>query len=131
MGGTLHVATSRGDTPVTSLIIADTAWRRVRGLLGRTGLEPGVGLLIRPCGGIHTFGMQFPIDVVFLARDGLVMKVVRNLRPWRLAPGPRGTHAVLEVQSGWLPEDAIRAGDVLRVVPQAGPEKFTTETRRH
>lgn len=118
MGGGFQVLSGRGATPITDLRIAETPWRRIRGLLGRSHLPCGAGLLIRPCGGIHTLGMQFPIDVIFLDPAGTVLDIVRGVVPWRMAPGPRGTHAVLEIQSGWLADNAIRVGDVLRVAHQ-------------
>ncbi|HMP77076.1 MAG TPA: DUF192 domain-containing protein [Kiritimatiellia bacterium] len=105
-----RVRTERGDVLIERLHIAATPWRRLRGLLGRTELAAGEGLLIRPCGGIHTTGMRFAIDVIFLDRAGTVLRVVRDLRPCRICPGPRGTCAVLEVQSGWLPPTAIPEG---------------------
>ena len=109
------VRTERGDLLIERLHLAATPWRRLRGLLGRTGLAAGEGMLIRPCGGVHSLGMRFAIDVIFLDRAGTVLRVVRDLRPWRLAPGPRGTHAVLEIQSGWLPPSAIPEGTRLVV----------------
>jgi uncharacterized membrane protein (UPF0127 family) len=119
MGGGFHLVSGRGPTPITDLRIAETPWRRMRGLLGRSHLPRGAGLLIRPCGGIHTLGMRFPIDVIFLDPAGAVLAIARRVVPWRIAPGPRGTQAVLEVQSGWLADDAIRVGDVLRVAHQS------------
>ena len=56
---------------------------RAKGLIGRRGLEPGKGLLIPRCNCIHTFFMRFAIDATFLDRHGEVVKVVRNIRPWR------------------------------------------------
>ena len=63
--------------------VAETFLERVRGLIGRTGLAPGKGMLITKCNCIHTFLMRFPIDATFLDRKGQVVKVVRNIRPWR------------------------------------------------
>ncbi|MBO0702603.1 MAG: DUF192 domain-containing protein, partial [Candidatus Dormibacteraeota bacterium] len=54
------------------------------GLLGRDALEPGTGLWIHPCKSIHTFGMRFSIDAVFLDRRHRVVRVVAGLRPWRM-----------------------------------------------
>lgn len=79
--------------------IADGPWSRLRGLLGRSGLEPGEGLLLRPSGSIHMMFMRFPIDAVFLDRELVVVDVVRDLRPWRAA-GRRGAKAVLELAAG-------------------------------
>lgn len=86
---------------------------RMRGLLGRDGLDPGHGLLLMECGSIHTFGMQFPIDVVFMRKDGTVTKVFRDIGPMRAALGGFGAAMALEVQSGWLDSEAIKSGERL------------------
>jgi len=57
---------------------------RARGLMGRKPLPPGRGMLIEHCNAIHTCFMRFPIDATFLDRQDRVVKVVRNIRPWRL-----------------------------------------------
>ena len=61
--------------------VADNPLTRLRGLLGRRGLERGEGLLLRPAGSIHMFFMRFAIDAVFLSREGEVLKVSANVRP--------------------------------------------------
>ena len=63
--------------------VAKTFAERAKGLIGRTGLKPGNGLLITRCNCIHTFFMRFAIDATFMDRTGRVVKVVRNVRPWR------------------------------------------------
>jgi len=64
--------------------VARTFAQRVKGLIGRDGLGPNEGLLIPRCNCIHTCFMRFAIDATFLDRRGKVVKVVRNVRPWRL-----------------------------------------------
>ena len=68
----------------------------MRGLLGRHGLDPGAGLLIRKTGSIHTFFMRFPIDAVFLDKKMVVRRVVAEIPPFRLAWG-RGARSVVEL----------------------------------
>ena len=63
--------------------VAETLFERARGLIGRSGLDPGKGMLIMKCNCIHTFFMRFPIDATFLDREDRVVKIVRNIRPWR------------------------------------------------
>lgn len=77
---------------------------RLRGLLGRNALSPGEGLLLRPCRAIHTIGMRFAIDAVFLDREFRVTRVCRDVRPGRLfvSGGPRAA-AVLEMAAGHAP----------------------------
>ena len=63
--------------------IAETLFERTRGLIGRNSLEPGKGLWIKHCNAIHMLFMRFPIDAIFLDKKGEIVKIVRNIRPWR------------------------------------------------
>jgi hypothetical protein len=73
---------------------------RMRGLLGRKGLEADEGLMITKAGSIHTMFMAFPIDAVFVDRDLVVRRVVPAMRPFRIAFGGRGAKHVLELAAG-------------------------------
>jgi uncharacterized protein len=81
----------------------------MRGLLGRSGLSSGEGLLLRPAGSVHTAFMRFAIDVVFLDRDLRVVKVVPEVVPWRTA-ACRGARAVLELPAGEASRRGLREG---------------------
>jgi uncharacterized protein len=85
----------------------------MRGLLGRDGLESGEGLLLKPCGSVHTFFMRFPIDVVFLDRELAVVAVSAEVAPWRTARA-RGAKAVLELPAGEAARRGIAVGERLR-----------------
>ena len=63
--------------------VARTFTERARGLIGRAKPPPGEGLLILRCNAIHTFFMSYPINAVFLDRQGRVVKEVRGIKPWR------------------------------------------------
>ena len=63
--------------------VAETFLERTKGLIGRTGLASGKGMLITKCNCIHTFFMHFPIDATFLDKTGKVVKIVKGIRPWR------------------------------------------------
>jgi uncharacterized protein len=95
-------------------VVADTPLTRLRGLLGRSGLRSGEGLLIRPTSAIHTCFMRFPVDAVFLDRDFVVLRAVNDLRAWRIA-ACRGSRAVLELGAGEISRRGIRPGDRLRL----------------
>jgi uncharacterized membrane protein (UPF0127 family) len=79
--------------------IADRPLARMRGLLGRSSLAPGEGMLFRPAGSIHMFFMRFPIDAVFCDADLRVLDVERGLQPWQTARR-RGAKVVIEVAAG-------------------------------
>jgi uncharacterized protein len=97
----------------------DSATRK-RGLLGRDRLDPGAGLVIAPCGGVHTFFMRFPIDVVFAARDGRIVKVSHAVKPWRLALALRA-FCVIELPAGVAAAYETRAGDRLELFSSSHP----------
>jgi uncharacterized protein len=94
--------------------IADRPWSRMRGLLGRSALDQGEGLLLKPCGSVHMFFMRFPIDVVFLDRELSVVSVRTELRPWRTA-GARGAKVSLELAAGEAARLGIGPGMQLRL----------------
>ena len=75
------------------------------------------GLLLVPCNSVHTCFVRFPVDVVFLDDRGCVLAVRHNLRPWRLAFGPRKSHAVLEMPAGTT---ELQPGEALRLEPADG-----------
>lgn len=75
-------------------------WKRGLGLLSRPPLRPGEGLWMDPAGGIHTWGMRYPIAVLFVGTDGSVLRVLPQVPPWRVALAPRGTRSVAELPVG-------------------------------
>jgi uncharacterized protein len=92
--------------------LADRLWTRMRGLLGRRGLSGGHGLLIRPTWSVHTWFMRFPIDVVFLDRDLTVLKIRKQMGPWRAAARFRA-RAALELAAGECDRLRLEVGDRL------------------
>jgi uncharacterized membrane protein (UPF0127 family) len=93
-------------------VVADSAWLRTKGLLGRPSLDEDEGILLRPGGSIHMFFMRFPIDAVFVDSDLRVLRVAADLKPWRLA-SKRGAKAVLELPAGRCARASVSEGDHL------------------
>ncbi|RME03567.1 MAG: DUF192 domain-containing protein [Planctomycetota bacterium] len=94
------------------LEIADTPFSRMKGLLGRASLPLGHALWIVPCGSIHTCFMRFALDVVFLDRERRVVKIVRDLPPFRFSFS-WSAHSVIEWRAGSLEKFSLRRGDPL------------------
>ena len=111
----IALASDDGNVVCERCLLAETPLARLRGLLGRSDLPAGEGLLLRPAGSIHTAFMRFPIDAVFLDEKGTVLKVRASLGPWRIA-GCRGAHATLELPAGEASRRGIREGDRLEAV---------------
>lgn len=99
--------------------VADGLWTRARGLMLRSGLERGEGMLIEPAGSVHTFFMRFPIDCVFLDRELGVVAVREAVRPWRAAAA-RGAKSTLELPAGAASRIGLTVGDVSQAALAAG-----------
>ena len=109
-----------GQVVASDVELADTRETRRKGLLGRDGFDASAALILVPCFSIHTAFMRFPIDVVFADREGVIVDVVRNLAPWRIAASWRA-HAVIELAGGALGPGSVRAGDRLYLSAEAAP----------
>jgi uncharacterized membrane protein (UPF0127 family) len=94
--------------------LARNPYSRMRGLLGRSSLSQGEGLLLQPAGSIHTAFMRFPIDAVFLDGERRVVRIAADVRPWRTAAARR-SRAVLELASGEAARVGIEPGQLLRL----------------
>lgn len=79
--------------------LANTFWTRAKGLLGKKELGQGEGLIITPCSSIHSFGMRFLFDAIFLNKDLVVIRVVPNIGPCRILYVPGSRH-VVELPAG-------------------------------
>lgn len=103
-----------GKIIVQELWLAATFWRRLKGLLGTKELLPGQGLLLRPCNSVHTIGMAYALDVVFLSQNFQVLRVVENLRPRRFACH-FAAYQVLELPSGTIASCGIAPGQAFEL----------------
>ena len=103
------LANDEGTVVCEHCLLAETMFARLRGLLGRSGLSSGEGMLLRPAASIHTAFMRFAIDAVFLDRESRVLKVAAELPPWRAA-ACRGSRTVLELPAGEAARQGLRPG---------------------
>ncbi len=94
------------------ITVADSSLSRMIGLLGRSGLSEGEGLWIRPSSGVHTVGMRFSIDVVGLNKDKRVIKLWKNLRPYRVTSVSVALRSVVELPSGRIASCMVQVGDL-------------------
>jgi uncharacterized protein len=101
----------------TALAVADTHWTRLRGLLGlqSSDFRNGSGLWIVPCHGVHTLGMGFPIDVVYLDQAMTVIHIQNDLQPWRFAPVRAHAASVLELPCRTAAETNTALGDKIEI----------------
>jgi uncharacterized protein len=95
----------------------ENSWARMKGLLGRSSDEfgTGKGLWISPSQGIHTIGMRFPIDAVYLDCEGRIIKAYHRLAPYRVAAVLLRARSVLELPAGTLERTGTEIGDFLEI----------------
>ncbi len=105
--------------------IAETGWARLKGLIGRSAVDfpQGRGLWISPSQGVHTIGMSFPIDVVYLDSKGHVVKLYHRLAPFRVAALKLSARSVLELPAGTLARTQTEVGDRLKIRADTGQEE--------
>jgi uncharacterized membrane protein (UPF0127 family) len=101
----------------THLRLAATHWSRFRGLMATDAARfpAGQGLWIVPCHGVHTFAMRFPIDVLYLDGDKVVVHIEENLKPWRMAPVRMRAASVLELPVHTLTSTQTAIGDEIEI----------------
>jgi len=104
-----------GRVIATRVKIAQDFMSRSVGLLNRSSLAEDEGLLIKPCSSIHTFFMKFPIDVLFLDKNGKVVSIEQSLAPWRLAGSIWAGYMVLELSAGKTSKESIKAGEIIQI----------------
>lgn len=121
------VNATRNDSVVCAHVeLADTAWKRLRGLLGRDSLAPGHGMLFRGESSIHSAFMRFRFDAVFMDRELRVVGLAEDIPAWR-ARGARGTRNILELAAGEISRTGLAIGDQLAEIeerdvdPVSGP----------
>lgn len=103
----------------TSVTVAGDSASRRRGLLDRAALGQDEGLIVVPTFAVHTFGMRFPIDVVFVDRSGHVVAMAPDVPPRRLRVG-WGAFAAVEIAAGRCRDVGLEVGEILRAVGPHG-----------
>jgi uncharacterized membrane protein (UPF0127 family) len=112
----------------TELRVAGTHWSRLRGLMlaDQRSFGDGHGLWIVPSHGVHTFAMRFPIDVVYLNADKVVVYMKQNLRPWRVAAVRQQAASVLELPGSTLGNTGTSIGDEIEIMLDGPAEGATS-----
>src|SRR3970282_2715390 len=105
--------TRNGKVLSDNVKVADSVFGRMKGLIGKEGLDEGSSLWIKPCRGIHTVGMKFPIDVLFLDSENVIVDIVENIQPNRFSKIVLRSRTVLELPAGTVGGSGVDVGDRL------------------
>ena len=106
---------TRGTLLGDRIEIADTSLSRFLGLIPKRGLNAGEGLWIKPSSGVHMFWMRFAIDVIGLDKQMRVVRIWRNLKPWRMTSVNMQMQIALELPVGQIDAGQVQLGDVLEI----------------
>lgn len=98
------------------VILANTAFKRMKGLLGKKEFMRGCALILKPCNSIHTFFMRFPIDVLFLDKNNRVIKAISSLPPYRLTRVYLNSGFAIELPSGIIKLSSTQEGDTISFI---------------
>jgi len=96
--------------------IAGNFMTRLKGLIGRTGLESDEAFIIQPCKAVHTCFMSFPIDVIFLNNESYILSTMENMQPYSFSPIVTGSHMVIELPAGRLAATLTGVGHQLKLL---------------
>lgn len=113
-----HLLAMHSAGPI-SITAAHTWLSRLKGLLGTRSLAPHQGLWIKPCQGIHTVGMLYRIDVIFLDRHQSITKIDRNIPPFWFSMAPKGTESVVELAQGGAERYQLKLGEALNICKES------------
>jgi hypothetical protein len=123
---------TRGNLVAASVEVAGDSASRRKGLLGHTALAPEEGLWIFPCESVHTIGMAFPIDLIYLDTSRKVRKLCRNVPAWRFSIC-LSAHSILELAAGTIERTQVSVGDRLELLHLSTqqPEAETSSPEVH
>ncbi|MEK9149351.1 MAG: DUF192 domain-containing protein [Candidatus Desantisbacteria bacterium] len=96
-------------------IVADTVFKRIKGLLASKNFAEGEALILKPCNSIHTFFMKFPIDVLFINKNNQIIKAISSLPPFRLTYIYFNANFAIELPAGVINSTFTQAGDILTI----------------
>ena len=108
--GTFRAAASEGQDPSLKVLVCESLFRRLRGLLGREEFLSEMLVWIKPCSSVHTCFMRVAIDLVYLDKSQNILKLVSGLRPWKFS-GCVGASSVLELAEGQVDKLGLSIGD--------------------
>jgi hypothetical protein len=110
------------------VVPADTWRMRLKGLLGNVGMRREDGVWLMPSRGIHTFGMRFPVDLIYLNSANRVIHLVERLRPFRISPIRRKCASILEMRTRAIASSNTHVGDDLII---CAPDEMKERVERN
>jgi len=116
---------TRGTLVADNVRVARTHWSRLRGLIGtgHADFPAGQALWVLPCRGVHTCGIRFPLDLIYLDKSNYVIDLRQELPPWSFGPFHFHAASVMELPAGTIRKSRTEIGDKVEIVTAGEPEK--------
>ncbi|QGU00104.1 hypothetical protein SYNTR_1510 [Candidatus Syntrophocurvum alkaliphilum] len=102
-------------------VYADSFFSRLVGLLGKKSLEEGEGLVLKPCNMVHTIGMRFDIDVLFLSEANEILYIINEMKPQKISPLIKKSVLVVELPAGTIQKTNTQIGDEIELLVENKP----------
>lgn len=106
---------SNGSILADKIEVADNFKKRLKGLIGRPGLNHGEAFVLLPCKSIHTCFMNFPIDVLFIDKEGRVLRTLEHVKPFKFSPIVSRSYLVVELPAGCIAATGTAAGHQMQI----------------
>jgi uncharacterized protein len=106
---------TRQTTIADKAVLARSFAARGRGLMFSPPLPAGGGLVLDPCNSIHMLFMRYPLDIIFLSKEGKVVFMYRGIKPWRMGRIVRGAKMAVELPEGTITESGTQVGDMVDI----------------
>ena len=99
-----------------NVIVANSFFKRLKGLMFTKELSPQGALYISPCSGIHTYLMNYNIDVLYLDKNNIIQAIDEDMKPGKLGKYRKNVVAVIELSSGKVTETQTKVGQVVEIL---------------
>lgn len=110
----IKLISKENEVVLENVVIADSFFSRLKGLMGKNTIKDDEGLLIRPCNSIHTFFMKFNLDIAFIDKNFIVLEIYRDLAPNKLSKIYKKSKFVIESKTGSLYK--LKKGEQIQIV---------------
>ena len=98
------------------IVIANTPFKRMKGLLGKKEFREGQALILKPCNSVHTFFLRFAIDVIFVDKHSKVIEAISCLKPFHLTRVHWLSALAIELPAGIILSSHTQEGDLLAII---------------
>ncbi|GIW21844.1 MAG: hypothetical protein KatS3mg068_0851 [Candidatus Sericytochromatia bacterium] len=113
----LQIINTRNNKVIGSnIILGNTLLLRLIGLIGKKELKEDEGILLTPCNSIHMMFMKIPLDIIFLDSENKIIKVIENIKPWKISPIVLKAKSVLELPINSIKKNDLQINDKLDII---------------